>query len=312
MDISVIIPTLNRDFCLKNTLHDLSQQRGFFSFEIIVVDQNSVPVRDRDADLYTLSSKPFIRWIECVGKGVVYARNKGISVASGEILVFVDDDVKIDDNEFLSKHLGSHAEDDNVAAICGREINTGRPLLVDQLNYERLNPMSDILHFPRNFSKRIQAVILSTANCSIKKRALVKVKCFDESFSGASYGDDADLALRLAGAGYQIVYDPSPTLLHLMAPMGGLRLSDRRNSFSDVQRVISSTVFYLKHIRKEYTEFRLFYIYRYILRKSILLKANLRRPWRLPLVVWSLIRAFFLARETLKQGHKFSFNYEAS
>jgi len=307
LDISVIIPTFQRDVFLKNTLRDLLNQKGDFSFEVIVIDQNNPSVELRDSELYALSKEPHIRWIGSIPPGVVYARNKAVSLARGEILVFIDDDVEIKDAEFLSKHLRTHLElDHRIAAVCGRELNKGRPNFVDQLGYQREGPLCDILHFPRNYRKRIEATVLSTSNSSVKKNAMLEVGCFDENFGGASYGDDADLALRLVKKGHRIIYDPSPTLLHLMAPAGGVRLS-APNSFSDTDKALCGLLFYLRHIHKEHKEFRFFYIHQYILKRTLLLKRNLLRPWRLLAVLWGLIRAFFIARTLATQEPKCSF-----
>lgn len=310
LEISVIIPTLRRDVYLQNTLQDLCAQRGRFSFEILVIDQNRSPAHLRDPRLHAAFRDGPIRWVPCVGKNIVYARNLGLYLSRGRLLVFVDDDVSIPDHEFLAKHLEVHQQCDNgVAAVCGRETNLGQPEYTERLSYPRSDPIADVLHFPRNYTCRTEAVVLSTCNCSIKREALWAVNGFDERFVGASYGDDADLALRLAHAGYRIVYDPTPTLIHLLAPIGGLRLGarDLYNTFSECERVVSSLVFYLKHIHQDHSYLRRYFLYHHVLRKTILLKANALRPWRQPLVIAGLVQAWQLAREVLRQGHRCSF-----
>lgn len=312
IDISVVIPTYNRDSFLKNTLRDLINQKGNFCFELIVVDQNPEPVRSRDNELYIISQKSFVQWIHSVDTGVVYARNKAISLARGEILVFVDDDVKIDDTEFLSKHLQTHSKIEyGIAAVCGREVNPGKSDYTDHLSYKRGEPIFDVLFFPRNYSKKTKATVLSTANCSVKRKALLEVGGFDENFGRASYGDDADLALRLIEKGHQVLYDPAPALLHLMASDGGLRLSSPKsssNQLSESEKVISGVIFYLKYIRPRHKELSGYYIFHYILKKSIFLKRNLLRPWRFPIIIGGLFQAVFAARKILGEGHKFSFS----
>ena len=306
LDISVIIPTLNRDLYLKNTLGDLRRQEGNFSWEIIVVDQNPVPIQGRDKAFYSETEKAGgVRWVVSPGHAVVLARNQGVGMAKGEILVFVDDDVEIKDPHFLSKHLKAHIESGSeVAAVCGREVNAGSGEFVHRLHYRREGPLSDVLHFPRNFSQKMEAVVLSTCNCSIKKKPLCDVEGFDENFGGASYGDDSDLALRLAAAGYKILYDPGPVLHHLRAPVGGLRLSttNKGSSFSDRDKVLSSLVFYRKHVRNQRWGIKLFYIRNHILRRSIFLKANVVRPWKLVGAVVGLVQACLAVRRCPGRG----------
>jgi len=308
VDISVIIPTLNRDIYLRKSLEGLLHQEGDFSFEVIVIDQNLLPVKTRNTSLYSLSQSPHVKWLESAGRHVTYACNKGISLAEGAIIAFVDDDVKIDDKGFLQKHLNAHRQSDSdVAAVCGREINENSLPYMGSLDYKRKSPLSDAFFFPRNYSKRTEAVVLCTANCSISKKALLDVKGFDENFSGAAYCYDIDLALRLANKGYRIVYDPSPMLLHLKAPIGGLRLSDKSSPFSHTERALPTVLFYLKYVHKDYRELRRYYIYWHILKKTVLLKINVLRPWRSVLAVFGLIQAFFIAHRLLKKEHKYSF-----
>jgi GT2 family glycosyltransferase len=308
MDVSIIVPTLNRDDVLLQTLVDLGRQTGIAEYEIVVVDQNPMAVAQRNSALAEIAARPNVKWITCTGRGVVFARNLAVNRSQGEVLVFVDDDVGIPDSEFLLKHLTLHRElGQGVAAICGRETNPGGREFSEAISYPRSSPMADILFFPRNYRARVEACVLSTCNCSIKRTAFLAVSGFDERFAGASYGDDTDLALRLVEHGFKILYDPDPVLLHLMWPMGGLRFSDRRNPFAEDQKYVSSMVFYLKHVVAHYPQYRAFYVYNYLFRKSLLLRRNVLHPWRLPIVGYALLRSRIRAGILLKTGHEYSF-----
>ncbi len=306
----MIIPTLNRDDVLEQTLKDLLAQKGDVSYEILVVDQNPEPVVTRHNGLAKLLDDPRIRWIDCIGIGnVVYARNLACSQARGDLLVFVDDDVRIKDFVFLRKHMNAHAKgSQDISAVCGREINLGGADYVETLSYERTSPIEDILFFPRNYRRITEACVLSTCNCSITRTAFIAVAGFDERFRGASYGDDSDLALRLVERGYRIIYDPAPVLLHLMWPMGGLRLSDKVQRYRERDKYIASLLFYYKHISTDNRNYRWYYIKNYILRKSFLLRRNVVNPWRLPLVVVGLIIARKVVRKAIHSGHQFTFS----
>lgn len=309
MRVSVIIPTLNRDRHICSTLRDLMRQQ-YANREIIVVDQNQVPLPERSEEVRVAAAQSDVRWLSCPGRGVVYARNLAISVATGGLIVFVDDDVEIRDDRFLEKHVAIHERDrsERLGAVCGREINPSGADFAVSLPSHRGDPVWDVLHFPRNYSTHIEATVLSTANCSVRRDALLAVGCFDERFGGASYGDDSDLALRLVEHGYRIVYDPDPVLVHLMASTGGLRLGASTSSvFSSADRVLSSAVFYFKHIHHQRPEYRGNYIMHHILRKSILLRSNVTHPWRLPSAALGLFRAVVRARIVAKSGHHCSF-----
>jgi GT2 family glycosyltransferase len=122
---------------------------------------------------------------------------------------------------------------------------------------------------------------------------------FDENFRGNSYGDDYDLILRLHKLGYQSVYDPTVWLTHLRVPMGGLRMSDLSNQ---VNYSKTSTGFWLFLLRHGTPDMFWHLLYYHILRKTILLRVNLQRPWRQSMVIPGVILGFFQALILLKKG----------
>ncbi len=87
MQFSVIIPTHNRNWVLKETIDSVLNQ-SFKDFEIIVVDDGST-----DNTLEILNSYGSrIKTISQVNSGGPLARNNGARNASGKYLVFLDDD----------------------------------------------------------------------------------------------------------------------------------------------------------------------------------------------------------------------------
>lgn len=92
--ISVIIPTLNRKDSLLGTLDSLQQQiYPKESFEIIIVDDGGNDGTDKLAwDEYQLN----ISYHFQANQGAAAARNCGVRVSGGDILIFIDDDVTLD------------------------------------------------------------------------------------------------------------------------------------------------------------------------------------------------------------------------
>src|SRR5262249_40363129 len=143
---------------------------------------------------------------------------------------------------------------------------------------------------------------------SVRRDAFLAVGGFDENFSGNSYGDDYDFAVRLHDAGFRTLFDPAARLVHLRAPLGGLRLSDGGNSFNETDRAISSWIFLLRYATARSWRFLL---YHHLLRKTVLLRRNMIRPWR-QIPVWAgLIRAFFEARRRVRCGPRSRFDTSA-
>lgn len=96
--ISVVIPSYNSGPFLVQAVDSILRQSGDFELmEIIVVDDQSTD--PAMADIYaSLRQKPRIAVIENNGpKGVSAARNKGVSVATGNWIAFLDaDDVLVE------------------------------------------------------------------------------------------------------------------------------------------------------------------------------------------------------------------------
>lgn len=307
--VSVIVPTYRRFEPLLSTLRDLVAQ-DYPELEIIVADQNPAWPSELQPQIDELRAHRNIRWLPLAAPGVVAARNEAGQISQGEILLFVDDDVEIRDRQFIRRHVRNY-RDPAVSAVAGRECSPGRAPPAnesDQLpsetpQYSDEPAVLQALSFDRDSSRRVWVATFCTCNGSIRRDAFLAVGGFDENFTGNSYGDDYDLAIRLDAAGYRIVFDPQAALVHLRVPVGGLRLSDAANSFNEFDRALSSWIFVLRHGRGRIPSL----LYRHLLRKTVLTKRNVVRPWRQPAAWAGMIRAYFEARRRVRSGPRSRF-----
>jgi glycosyltransferase involved in cell wall biosynthesis len=96
MEFSVIVPTYMEEGCIEQCLRSIAQQRyDRTEFEIIVSDARStdrtIAIARKYADALIVEER----------KGIAYGRNRGAKHASGDFLVFIDADAKID-QDFLT------------------------------------------------------------------------------------------------------------------------------------------------------------------------------------------------------------------
>jgi len=215
MKLSVIIPTHNRADILKTCLEKVIAQQGV-DFEVIVVDDGSI---DNTEHIVAMTNDQFpmtnLRYIKQKSSHQAVARNRGVKEATGEIIVFIGDDIFVEP-EFLIKHHDVHKEypEENMAVLGfttwdpNIEINAYMRFLEAsgwQFGYKFLHP---------KFIGRIDSYkFFYTSNISLKKSFFEK-EWFDEDF--AFYGwEDIELGYRLwSHHDMKIYYEPQAIAYH--------------------------------------------------------------------------------------------------
>lgn len=90
MDLSLIIPVYNVERYLPMCLESVVQQ-GLEDYEAILVDDGSTDGSSKICDEYA-ARYPQFRVIHQENQGLALARNRGISEARGEYILFLDSD----------------------------------------------------------------------------------------------------------------------------------------------------------------------------------------------------------------------------
>ena len=102
MELSIIIPVYNAEGNLKKLLESLVNQY-LKGIEIILIDDgstdNSFKICKNYADKYA-----FIKLSQQKNEGASAARNKGLDIASGKYIAFIDSDDRIT-NDYLETSL---------------------------------------------------------------------------------------------------------------------------------------------------------------------------------------------------------------
>jgi len=224
--LSCIIPTLGRGDVLLETIRMLLAQ-SYPAHEIIVVDQT--PCHDPAVlgELEILERKRRFRWLKQTEANASKARNAGAAVAKGEVLVFLDDDIRIE-QDFLAAHARNY-RDPGVAAVAG-QILKGNGDVVYHRTRESGNPELDWLYFPRNFGKRCPTTWMASGNFSIRRELFLKLGGMDERYFRGGQREESDFAFRFLRTGRRFQFDPDASILHLgikVVPGGGSRPTGR-------------------------------------------------------------------------------------
>ena len=275
MMISVIIATYMREEALIATLRDVVCQQDV-EYEVVVVDQTPKHKKSTQDILYEQIKKGNIKLLKNKLPNPAKARNLGASVAKGEILLFIDDDVVINDQYFLKKHLKNYS-DETIWAVSGGEILKGGIQQDCKWADKLITPENQVLYFPRNSSKRAVICSCSTCNFSIRKEKFVQLNGLDENFKGNGYCDDADLGVRIIRKGGKIIFDPGSKVIHNFSDIGGCRI-DNMQKYPGWQQYVSPFIFGFRYLKGK--DLRGFLIHN-ALRKSIFLKHNVMN-----LILW--------------------------
>ena len=114
--ISVVIPTHNRIERLKRVLAALEcQDYALSDFEVIVVSDGSSD--STDEYLRTLTTPLQLHTVVQPNQGVAVARNNGVRHATGDLVLFIDDDV-VPSPQLIVEHIRLHtAHADDVIVL---------------------------------------------------------------------------------------------------------------------------------------------------------------------------------------------------
>lgn len=126
IDISVIIPVYNVDKYIKSTIKSLIKQT-YKNIEIIIINDNSTDSTLEICNMYAKLDSRIKVFNQPYNCGAARARNRGLSIAKGKYIFFMDSDDYIDLN--MLENLFNKAEEEEVdLIICGYYFETIKQL----------------------------------------------------------------------------------------------------------------------------------------------------------------------------------------
>lgn len=196
MHISVIIPVYNRVNLVGRALASVYRQ-SLATQEVIVVDDGS---GDGTGE-YVRTHFPQARYIRQSNQGVSAARNRGIAVARGEWLAFLDSD-----DEWLPQKL----EIQRRALRANPDYRICHSNEVWVRRGRRVNPMRKHAKSGGNiFQRCLPLCVISPSSVILHRSVIETVGAFDEALPAC---EDYDLWLRVCAV-YAVLYIERPLII---------------------------------------------------------------------------------------------------
>jgi glycosyltransferase involved in cell wall biosynthesis len=217
MYISVVVPNYNGQRTLKQCLSSLQNQSiSHDEYEVIIVDDCSTD--ESKAYLHTtmITGHNINAIFHDKNKGVSSARNSGIKISRGQIIVFVDNDIIVDFN-FVETHKKYHEEiyKTRVAVVSNLSY---APEYISNSNFGRYMNSCYIGNRSSMDRKKLDYADLPSSYfgggiSSVKRDDIAVVGLFDENIHG--YGaEDEKMGFLLSQAGLRIVFAEEARALH--------------------------------------------------------------------------------------------------
>jgi glycosyltransferase involved in cell wall biosynthesis len=204
---SIVVPTYNRLHRLRQVIAGLADQTyPLDHVEIIIVSDGSTD--GTDEYLHALSSPLRIIAVSQPNSGPAVARNNGITRATGDIVIFLDDDV-VPAPRWLAEHMRIHEQQPN-AVVLGPMISPLGFAMQPWVRWEQAMLMKQYTHMSEGVW-RPTARQFYTGNTSLARRLLQHAGGFDATLRRA---EDVELAYRLEGQGVEFVFNTAAVGLH--------------------------------------------------------------------------------------------------
>jgi len=236
--VSVIVPTYARNEPLCETLDALRDQT-FEQYDIHIVDDTDI--HDSKTEVYLSELPSYIEHHDVDTDGPGSARNYGIDASKGDVLVFVDDDVRLSES-FVETHAKIYDNED-VGAVVGQVLTPRHPEPVDAPPIGQATWYGQI-HARLHANQRGVVGQGRGCNMSVRREALDTVGGYD---SYLHYREEADLLRRIHKDGWKVVFNPEASVFHREYDEGGTGLGSQlpKEQLEEISQY--ETYFQLKH-----------------------------------------------------------------
>lgn len=212
MRVSIILCTFDRKDKLPKvvrSIYSAARRTLGADIELIIVDNGSTDRSLEVAHSLAIDAPISVQVLSEIAKGLCRAKNRGIKAATGQVLVFTDDDCEWAP-DYLEVLLRSYRDDNGGAAIKGGRVELGDPSdLPFTIKTERRMEVYDGSRHPGGF--------LHGCNLAVPRAVFETIGLFDENFGpGAPFraAEDTEFVYRAFKAGVPIQYIPDLVIYH--------------------------------------------------------------------------------------------------
>ncbi len=216
--VSIIIPSKDNPALLKQCIDSLTINTSYKNYELIIIDNGS---NDTNKDVISryLMEKGASYHYEPMPFNFSRMCNIGASIAKGELLLFLNDDIEIIDGKWLERMVG-HASLDYIGAVGAKLLypnsntiqHVGVTNLVIGPSHMLMGFSDDYpVYFGRN-RMDYNSLCVTAACLMVNKIKFMEINEFDENLQIAY--NDVDLCFKLYEKGYYNVVRNDVILYH--------------------------------------------------------------------------------------------------
>ncbi len=218
--VSIIIPNRDHYEDIRTCLESLYSITDYADYEVVIVDDSSQD--ERVQKIYSTYAAKYANFSVIPGVrpfNFSQACNRGAEIAKGDYFLFLNNDIEIIDQHWLT-NLAGILQMPGVGAAGAKLLYPDGSVqhagivigLEGHASHVFMGAKSDI-YTPYGYVDWMRNVSAVTGACVMIRRDVFEhVGGFDQSLALA-FGD-VDLCLRIIDAGYRIVYNPDVRLIH--------------------------------------------------------------------------------------------------
>lgn len=214
--ISIVIANYNGERYLRTCLTSLLKSVFITDYEILVIDNNStdssieivLEFAKKDHRIKILRNK--------TNRGVPFSRNKAIKEAAGDILIFLDNDTKVDKN-WLKGIVQIFSSDETIGALQCKIFDFNKTDIIQEVGMKLYpytgfgTPLGRGEKDHGQFDIPFEIIALGAA-LAVRKEVAKKIGGFDLKLMHTT--DDLDFTWRIWIAGLRVVLAPNSKVYH--------------------------------------------------------------------------------------------------